>query len=231
VSRIRSVFKKEVGEIKEGAKKSFSQSGEDLIVKYLFDNLGISKPVYIDIGAHHPRYINNTAIFYDSGSTGVNIEPDSTLFEAFIKDRPLDTNLNVGISPKSSKLDFYLMSAPTLNTFSREETKNFVKEGYSIVGKVKIKTHNINDIIGEHLGYSPDFINLDAEGLDFEILESFDFEKYSPIVWCIETISFSQKGHGVKDKELIRFVESKGYMLYADTNINSIFIKEDVWKR
>lgn len=215
----------------EFIKTSYAQSGEDLIIKFLLDVLNIGKPVYVDIGAHHPRYINNTAIFYDNGSTGINIEPDPTLFEAFIKDRPLDINLNIGISPKAGQLDFHIMSTPTLNTFSAEEVANFEKEGFSVAKKVKLKTSNINDVIAQHLGAAPDFINLDAEGLDYEILQSFDFEKYAPAIWCIETISFSQSGRGVKDKKLINYLEAKGYMLYADTNINSIFIKESLWRR
>jgi len=212
-------------------KESFAQSGEDLIVKFLFDNLGKSKPSYIDIGAHHPRYINNTAIFYNTGSRGINIEPDPMLFGAFVKDRPQDINLNIGISDKGGSLDFFRISAPTLNTFSAVEAQNFAKEGYKIVEKVRIKTASINDVIKKNMGTSPDFVNLDAEGLDFEILKSFDFEKYAPLVWCIETISFSVSGKGKKDKELIKFLEGKGYLLYADTNINSIFVKKDLWVR
>ena len=50
-------------------KISFSQCGEDLIVKFIFDCLGINSPTYIDIGAHHPHYISNTALFYKNGCT------------------------------------------------------------------------------------------------------------------------------------------------------------------
>jgi hypothetical protein len=39
----------------------------DVIVKFIFDCIGISKPTYLDVGAHHP-YISNTALFYESGS-------------------------------------------------------------------------------------------------------------------------------------------------------------------
>jgi FkbM family methyltransferase len=202
-----------------------------LIVKFIFEALGIPNISYVDIGAHHPRYINNTAIFYDTGSRGINIEPDPSLFEAFKRDRPTDINLNLGVSNEGGTLDFFLMSAATLNTFSSDEAKNFQKEGFSIINRIKIRTENINRILGEWLGGAPDFISLDAEGLDFEILKSFDFRKYAPSVWCIETISFSQSGRGQKDQELISYLENKGYLLYADTYINSIFVKKTLWQR
>jgi hypothetical protein len=47
------------------SKVSYSQSGEDLIVRVYFDILGITNPTYIDIGAHHPYFISNTALFYE----------------------------------------------------------------------------------------------------------------------------------------------------------------------
>jgi hypothetical protein len=48
-------------------------------------------------------------------------------------------------------------------------------------------------------------------------------------VLCVETISYELSGNGKKDLELIDFVLSKGYMLYADTNINTIFVKKTFW--
>lgn len=57
-------------------KISYSQCGEDLIVSFIFNRLGILNPNYIDIGAHHPYKLSNTAFFYESGSRGINIEPD-----------------------------------------------------------------------------------------------------------------------------------------------------------
>lgn len=66
-------------------KKSYSQSGEDLIIKYIFDALGIEKPSYIDVGAYHPYCLSNTSLFYELGSKGINIEPDPMLFKNFPK--------------------------------------------------------------------------------------------------------------------------------------------------
>src|ERR1035438_1460830 len=76
-------------------KTSYSQCGEDLIIRYVFDVLKIPCPVYLDIGAHHPRFLSNTFLFYQQGAHGINIEPDPTLFAAFPKQRNRDTNLNI----------------------------------------------------------------------------------------------------------------------------------------
>ena len=60
----------------ENCKISYSQCGEDLILKQLFTALGIGKVNYLDIGAHHPTCLNNTYLFYGYGGHGVCVEPD-----------------------------------------------------------------------------------------------------------------------------------------------------------
>lgn len=214
-------------------KISYSQCGEDLIVKFIFDNLGIKKPNYLDIGAHHPYYISNTALFYQNGCRGINIEPDPILFEAFIKEREEDVNINIGIGDKYEELNFYVMSSPTLNTFSKEEAYNYQKEGnYTVKSIEKIKVNTLSNILKEFSkGIFPQFLSVDAEGIDEIIIKDIDFEKNYPIVICIETISFSTSGNGLKNKNLIQYIEENGYLLYADTYINSIFVKESFWRR
>jgi FkbM family methyltransferase len=216
-----------------GAKQSFSQSGEDLIIKFIFDNLNIQKPTYIDIGAHDPFYLSNTALFYHLGSTGINIEPDPILFQSFLKDRVNDINLNLGISDNSSILDFYIISSPTLNTFSKEEAINYEKQGnYKIESILKVNVEPLDLIIKKYSnGIFPQLLSVDAEGVDEIIIKSIDFDRNFPIVICIETISFSTSGNGIKNMDLINYIVNNGYLHYADTNINSIFVRESFWRK
>lgn len=211
-------------------KKSYAQCGEDIIVKFIFDSIGIQNPSYIDIGAHHPNYIINTAIFYKEGSKGINIEPDPTLFKEFLKLRKRDININVGVAAKDGLMDFFMMTVRTLNSFSKEEAVKAEKEGYKIVEVKKIQVLPLAKILAEHSeGVFPDFLSLDVEGVDMEILESVDFEKNAPTVICVETVSFSDSGNGVKDFKIADFLQGKGYMIYADTFINTIFVKNEKW--
>lgn len=223
-----------LGSVDDKYKKiSFSQCGEDLIVKFIFDCLGINNPTYIDVGAHHPHYISNTALFYKNGCRGINIEPDPNLFKEFLKFRKDDKNLNIGISDSNSELDFYIISSPTLNTFSREEAEKYAQEGnFKIKSIEKIKVKTLKSVLVKYSnGVFPQYISIDAEGIDEIIIKEIDFENNYPIVICIETISFSTSGNGIKNTDLIDFIINKGYMLYADTHINSIFVREINWKK
>jgi FkbM family methyltransferase len=214
-------------------KKSFSQTGEDLIVEFIFNAIGVDYPTYIDIGAHHPFYLNNTQIFYLKGCRGINIEPDPSQFQLFLNERKYDININIGISDKEEVLDFYLMNVPTLNTFQKVESENYSNEGDFFVKEIKkIKVETISKIIAEYNNnIFPDFLTIDAEGVDEIVLKSIDYDFNKPTVICTETISFSENRKGKKNTELIGYLESKGYILFADTYINSIFVLKDKWER
>ncbi|MHB1316568.1 MAG: FkbM family methyltransferase, partial [Minisyncoccota bacterium] len=79
---------------------SYSQNGEDIIINTLSTFLKITKPTYIDIGAFHPKNLNNTLLFFKKGSHGINIEPNEEMYKLFQKQRRGDINLNVGVGEK-----------------------------------------------------------------------------------------------------------------------------------
>lgn len=210
---------------------SYSQCGEDRIVKFIFDTLRIPAPCYLDIGAHHPYYLNNTALFYMAGGRGVNIEPDPALITSFYKNRPRDANLNIGISDKDGRLDFFVMNVRTLNTFSEIEARQLEQSGKFRIEKVlQIPVRSINAVIEDQFGNSsPDFVSLDVEGLDLKILQSFDFSRWKPKVICVETITYSDQREGQKISEIAALLHGNGYFTFADTHINTIFVDCEVW--
>ncbi|MDB5280359.1 MAG: SAM-dependent methyltransferase [Ferruginibacter sp.] len=215
-------------------KVSYSQCGEDLIVDFLLTwILNIKVPTFMDIGAHHPHNFNNTYIFYKRGCRGVNIEPDPVLFDFIKKMRPEDININKGVGFKTGNetADFYLMSSKALNTFSREEAERISKNGNIQINEVKqIELININELMNRYFDkIELDFLSLDVEGLDFDILKSIDFGKYAPKVICVETIEFSEHRTILKQQATIDFLIAKGYFCYADTSINSIFVKQSLF--
>jgi FkbM family methyltransferase len=217
--------------IKQNEKMSYSQCGEDLIVSYIFGLRNIPAPSYIDIGANDPFYISNTALFYKRGCRGINIEANPYLIDKFNTYRPQDINLNIGIGQSEGELDFYVMNDPTLSSFSATECESYVKTGkYHIAETIKVKTTTLSSIIQRYYqGVFPDFMSLDVEGLDMEILKSIDYEMSSPKVICVEAAEYSPIGAGERRSELIDFLTGKGYYEYANTNLNAIMARKDFW--
>mgnify|MGYP003672691215 CR=1 FL=1 len=218
-------------------KRSYSQSGEDLIISYAFGLKGILKPNYIDIGAFHPFDLSNTALFYQNGSTGINIEPNFYNYQLFEKFRRKDVNLNVGVGPEEENIKYFSFNNPSLNTFSMleaekmthlyETTKN---KRYKLIDTYKVKVLPLNNILKNYMSAGNlDLLSIDVEGMDFELLKTLDFNKYPPKIICVESVEYSIDGKGEKRKDVIDYLEEKGYFEYAFTNINSIMINQSFW--
>ncbi|MBK9175727.1 MAG: FkbM family methyltransferase [Flavobacteriales bacterium] len=215
------------------AKTSYAQCGEDLIVDFILQQLGIDKPWYIDVGAHHPAYLNNTYLFYLRGARGVNVEPDPALLMAFLDVRPDDTNLGVGVGGEAGTAELLVFNEPTLNTFSEEEAAHAHAEhpGYFVTNRVPVPIRTIDSIIQEHAPPTGiDFMSIDVEGLDETIIRSMNPDGPMPKVLCVETITFSAKRAGEKRKDLIDLVLSRGYSVHADTHINTLFVQRGLWR-
>jgi FkbM family methyltransferase len=208
---------------------SYSFLGDDLIVNYLFNSLGIEKPTYLEIGTNDPIVGNNTYLFYSKGCKGVCIEPNIAFYKEITKKRPRDIVLNIGIgfSDNDSAI-FYVFPNQFngWNTFSEKDARKKELESGSKASEVIVPLKTINEIITKHFAEStPNFISLDAEGVDLDILQSLDFYRFQPDVICVETLSFSTKNLGEKSRDIIDFVQSKGYFIYADTHVNTIFCR------
>lgn len=209
--------------------KSYSQCGEDLIIYNALSYMNIKNVYYIDIGAHHPFNMSNTAFFYKKGFNGICIEPEPNLYKTIKKYRKRDICLNIGVGVNTQKeLDFFIMSASAENTFSQEQAERISKvRNYSIIKKIKIPVMNINEVIEKYAIFKPNFISIDVEGLDFEILKTFDFNKNRPEVFCIETLMLTTDNREEKIEKIINYMIEQNYFVYADTHINTIFVSQD----
>ena len=104
--------------------ESYSQCGEDLVVRFFLQYRGIGKMTYLDIGANDPIEGSNTYFFYRLGYRGVLIEPNPAYGERLKSVRRHDTTLVAGIGVTAAReADFYVMSAPALSTFSKEQAE------------------------------------------------------------------------------------------------------------
>lgn len=214
--------------------KSYSQAGEDRVIAFLFHTLGIRNPRYLDIGANHPDMLSNTYYFYRQGCRGVCVEPNPVLWENFSAKRPGDIVLNVGIgSQAEATLPFYCFGpeADGLSTFSEEQARRHeLKYSCKVEKVLNVPVVEINSILREHFGTPPDFMTIDVEGLDLEIIRSLDLSKHAPGVICAETHDIGADKMG-KDPAIRDYLTANGYFLYADTYLNSIFLRQDYHER
>lgn len=210
---------------------TYSQAGEDAVLSYLFHEKKLSKISYLDLGTNIPDWGNNTYLFYSRGSRGVCVEADLTLISRITKHRPEDTILHLGVnilSEDETEASFYVFSEPSLNTFDEKEAANRESFGtYKVIRTDRVRLITLPKIIDQYCKQIPDLLSIDIEGLDLPVLKSLDFSKYPIPVICAETCAYSETHVRAKNKEIIDFMTQKGYFVYADTYINTIFVRTD----
>ncbi|GAN75903.1 FkbM family methyltransferase [Acidisphaera rubrifaciens] len=212
--------------------RTYAQAGEDLIVLNLFHRLGIERPHYLDVGAHHPFNVSNTALLYFRGSRGINVEANPNLIGNFLKARPEDITINAGVGPEAGVLDFYMIDNESgRNSFDRQTVEDFVRNNpaFKVTEVRQIEVMTLTDIISRYADARyPEFLSLDVEGWDRRILETTSFADRGPLVICVESLS----GNEADDSDALEATMTRqGYRLYHRTIGNLIFTSPEVTQR
>jgi FkbM family methyltransferase len=166
---------------------SYAQNGEDVILNRIF--MGKKKGFYIDVGAGRPDDDSVTKAFYELGWNGINIEPHPVNFEPLNIKRARDINLPIGISIENDLKPFYLLKTNHswgMSSFDKKCIQGLTDDLYDVR---KIKTQRLTKVIDD---FAPneiiDFLKIDVEGYEYEVLSSLDFDKYKPRVLVIESV-------------------------------------------
>jgi FkbM family methyltransferase len=222
--RLRSAFPRHFRV--EYADETFSQCGEDRILAFLFGQLAITTPRYLDVGTHHPCVGNNTYLFYRAGAKGVCVEPNPDLAPLIREKRPRDEVLNVGVSTKKSgSFHYYLFNESSFNTFDPEEAAVRARSGgQPVLKEMMVPVVTLESIITDYFPDGLELLSLDTEGLDLAILKSLNYEKHRPLAICVETVGFSKTLARPKSNIITSILAPHGYEQYADTFVNTIYI-------
>jgi FkbM family methyltransferase len=210
---------------------TYSQAGEDRVLAFLLGALGIHRPSYIDIGAHHPRRGNSTYLLYSQGSRGVCVEPNPEFAATLKGERPNDVTVEAGIVPRSGlNLQYYMFAESTFNTFSEAEANiriNAGGEGGRLLKVATVRTLTLDELLSEYAPLGVDVLAIDIEGMD-EVVVSESNLIVRPKIIMVETVPFSGRHPVRKTMGIVEILVAKRYRLVADTYINTIFIDESL---
>lgn len=205
------------------ANKYYSQSGEDILLNRIFNNK--KNGFYVDVGAYHPKHYSNTYLLHKKGWKGINIDPNPKSIKLFKKYRKSDINLQVGILKEKKEADYYVFNHQSCNTFSEEQKKEMEKKSFiKLLEKRKVPCLPLRDILDIHLLSSQEInlLNVDAEGLDLDVLETNDWNRFRPGVVVVERPDISLGE--IKNDVVYSFLNNRSYELYAATGLSIIFL-------
>ena len=209
-------------------KKSYSMFGEDIFIENYYKSK--KKGFYVDVGAYHPLDGNNTHLLYKKGWKGLNIDINYYSIKLFNFLRKKDLNIHSGILNIKTKLTmYYRKEINMLNTLDEKTAKIHFKNGYK---KKNIQVNTLNFFLFKNFKKLDkiDFINIDVEGVELDVLKSLDFKTYKPQLICIEIHNkkkmFDTNYKYLKSNEVYNFLINKGYQVVWKKNYSFIFKKK-----
>jgi FkbM family methyltransferase len=209
---------------------SHSQYGEDLILSLLFN--GKNKGFYVDVGANDPDFGSNTKRFYLQGWHGINIEPDTKCFNKIRQYRENDINLNIAVGKETGQMKFYnFPDDPTISSLDLETAQRIARTLNLKFSEIVVDVLPLADVFEK---YAPDknidFLSVDAEGYDIDVLKSNNWVKWRPSAVMVEIV--------LQEKKIIEYMHSIGYLHIFSNQVNSIFIDvmsetnlNHIWKK
>lgn len=193
-----------------------------MILRRYFEGRGPG--TYVDVGAHHPWRFSNTYWFYRQGWSGVNVDATPGSMEAFRRARPRDRNVEAAVAGVARTITFFAFDEPALNTFDPAAVERAEAAGYRVVEERALRTTTLSDLLGKHLqGRRIDFLSVDVEGLDAEVLGSNDWDAFAPEVVLAETLG--QTVEEVQASSVARILGGQGYELFSKTANTAIFTR------
>jgi FkbM family methyltransferase len=192
-----------------------SQDGQD---KYLETNIfkGYKNGFYVDVGAHDGISINNTLYFEKNNNwTGINIEPIKKVFEKLVINRPNNINLNCAVCNNDGETDFLCnmgyteMISGIKDNFDKRHFDRLQRENQqrgSTTEVIKVKTKKLETILDENNIKHINYLSIDVEGAEFEVIKSINFNKV-----FIDVIGFENNYYDVSIP-IVEYLKNKGFI-------------------
>jgi FkbM family methyltransferase len=198
----------------------YSYGGIDSVVNDIFKNQ--KNGFYVDVGAQHPIKNNNTYLLHKKGWEGINIDLDQKNINLFNVSRKKDCNICAAISSleKDANLYYYHEGSP-INTLSREvadRQKAIIKETRAI------RTKTLTSILenSKFKNKEIDFLSIDVEGVELEVLQGLNLNIYKPKIIVVELLDLDSKKLEIKNLNINNVINSEIYKYIEKNNYTMI---------
>lgn len=195
----------------------YSQDKQDL---YLETNVfkGYKNGTFIDVGAHDGKRINNTLYFEENNNwKGINIEPIKEVYDNLIANRPKCININCAVYNKNSEeiefirnIGYTEMISGIKETFDPRHANRLKNENNhfgSSTTIIKVPTKTLESICNDHNISHVNYLSIDVEGAEYEVIQSINFEKV-----FIDVIGF-ENNYNDTSIPIVEFLEKRKYQV------------------
>jgi FkbM family methyltransferase len=194
----------------------FSQFGQDkFLEEHIFKHY--KNGIFVDVGAHNGKSINNTLYFEQNNNwTGINVEPLPHIYKKLKNNRPNCINLNCAVSNIDGSANFICNEGYTemlsglekdydirhLNRRDRE-----IKQMGGSTKIIEVKTNRLETILNEYNIDHINYLSIDVEGGEFNVIKSINFDKV-----FIDVIGFENNYNDVSIP-IVTYLSNNGFKI------------------
>ena len=202
---------------------SYAQNFEDVMLNRVFGTQ--PRGFYIDVGAADPVNLSVTKWFYDHGWSGINIEPVPAFHEKLMRERPRDINLRCGAGATSGEARFHEYPVKEWSTFNLE-LRPSEDVAADAPREIVVPLRTLNEIIEENApGREIDFLKIDVEGWEEDVLRGLDFRKYRPTVILAEAVDRENQKYAAE--AIDKILDGAGYLSVYFDGLNNFYLKSE----
>ena len=170
---------------------------------------------FVEVGANDPRHISQTFAMEQRGWTGVLVEPQPDLAAALRRERKAQVFAVACASRAEAGTELTLYLAGPHSSFDAKLNTGDVKPH----GTIRVPTRTLDDILTEAGAAQIDFLSIDVEGHELQVLDGFSLERWRPRLLLIEDL--------LTDTRLHRHLTRRGYRFMRRTGIDNWYVPEE----
>jgi FkbM family methyltransferase len=202
---------------------SYSLNFEDVILHRLFP--GAESGFYVDVGAGHPRFENDTFSLYQRGWSGINIEPNHGFHGALMEVRPRDTNIRAVLSDNfGDAFTYYELDGSGLSTCDEDQAAAYQAIGLDVVLR-EVSTKTLSSILTEAGVIHINILKVDVEGFEEKVLVGNDWERFRPDVVLVEATYPESPVR--RPTNILSFMEQRGYRHVHFDGLNDFYLENE----